>query len=163
MINRHQPSPPESSRSCVVLVEQEGKSRSNSPGYSSCDPLGSDRVRVGSTARGFAGDTNLDRLVSAALRQPIAPTPPLGEPCNGCGLCCIEEVCGIGQMLGLDGSGPCRGLRFEDGRYWCGPVRSPEAFGLSEEAAVGIGMLLGVGEGCCADIEEFERAAGGGR
>jgi hypothetical protein len=103
--------------------------------------------------------TGLDRLVAAALRQPVAPPPAYGAPCNGCGLCCIEEVCEIGQVLGLEGSGACRGLRFEDGRYWCGPVREPESFGLTAEGAEGIALLLGIDAGCCASFDGPEGSA----
>jgi hypothetical protein len=48
-----------------------------------------------------------------------------GDPCNGCGYCCITEPCGLAvQYLGAT-SGPCPALEWEAGRTWCGMVRHP--------------------------------------
>lgn len=43
---------------------------------------------------------------------PSAPAkPPLGAPCNGCGRCCQEELCHIGEMaFGDDMEAPCPAL-----------------------------------------------------
>lgn len=100
--------------------------------------------------------TSLDLLVAAALRQPVAPKPAEGAPCNGCGACCILEVCEIGVALGLDGSGACRGLRFTGERYVCGPIAEPEPFGLCADHAEALALLLGVGAGCCSSDEGLE-------
>lgn len=50
--------------------------------------------------------------------------PLEGAPCNGCGLCCIEEVCALGRELG--DTEVCRALeQAEDGSYRCGLVSDP--------------------------------------
>ena len=50
--------------------------------------------------------------------------PPEGAPCNGCGVCCIEQVCSLGQELG--DTEVCRALeRGEAGAYRCGLVTDP--------------------------------------
>ncbi|WP_455233393.1 hypothetical protein [Geopseudomonas aromaticivorans] len=50
--------------------------------------------------------------------------PPKGAPCNGCGYCCIEEVCQLGRELGDEVH--CKALiAGADGRYACGLVVDP--------------------------------------
>ena len=61
--------------------------------------------------------------------------PVLGQPCNGCGLCCAAEACAIAVIL-IPGTTPamsCPALEWEGGRSWCGMVRHP--FKYSERAA----------------------------
>lgn len=57
--------------------------------------------------------------------EPAAPSKPaLGEPCNGCGLCCLAEPCPVGIVFSLRRSGACRLLQW-DGvhqRYLCGAL-----------------------------------------
>lgn len=50
------------------------------------------------------------------------PQPAWGEPCNGCGLCCLAEPCPVGMLVSRRRSGPCSALRWDDagGRYRCG-------------------------------------------
>ena len=55
--------------------------------------------------------------------QPQAPAKPaLGQPCNGCGLCCLAEPCPLGIWASRRRSGPCAALRWDtgQGRYLCG-------------------------------------------
>ena len=57
--------------------------------------------------------------------EPLAPAKPaLGEPCNGCGLCCLAEPCPLGMVLSLRWRGACRMLRWEAAaqRYRCGAI-----------------------------------------
>ena len=57
--------------------------------------------------------------------EPQAPAKPaLGQPCNGCGLCCLAEPCPLGIVLSLRVRGACRLLRWEAGpqRYRCGAL-----------------------------------------
>ena len=74
--------------------------------------------------------------------EPLAPAKPaLGEPCNGCGLCCLAEPCPLGMVLSLRWRGACRMLRWEAAaqRYRCGAiVVSAEGLGSAGEA-VGTG------------------------
>ncbi|MDR1848891.1 MAG: hypothetical protein LBQ75_02515 [Zoogloeaceae bacterium] len=52
--------------------------------------------------------------------RPDAPQKPLaGEPCNGCGVCCLVEPCPVGVLLTLRLCGACSLLCWEDGRYLC--------------------------------------------
>lgn len=53
--------------------------------------------------------------------------PVFGSPCNGCGTCCIEEVCDFGRELG--DTEHCRALvAHEDGSYGCGLILHPYDF-----------------------------------
>lgn len=60
--------------------------------------------------------------------QPEAPPKPaLGEPCNGCGLCCLAEPCPIGMVVSLRRTGTCRALVWSETerRYQCGMLVQP--------------------------------------
>ncbi len=55
--------------------------------------------------------------------HPQAPhKPPEGEPCNGCGVCCLAEPCPVGMLVSRKRRGACDLLRWSDaqGRYVCG-------------------------------------------
>lgn len=97
--------------------------------------------------------------------------PAMYDPCNGCGVCCIVQVCYLGVELGDDKN--CKALiKNSDGSYACGLVADPYRFlpeaeletwkmidGLKPGAHVGEEELkkvyrdvLGAGKGCdCAD------------
>lgn len=50
--------------------------------------------------------------------------PAFGNPCNGCGTCCIEQVCEFGLELG--DSEHCKALvSHGDGSYSCGLIIDP--------------------------------------
>lgn len=69
-----------------------------------------------------------------------APAKPAeGEPCNGCGLCCLAEPCPLGVLVSRRRKGACAALRWSDAdqRYWCGMVADPGGVtGLSRPWAV---------------------------
>ena len=57
--------------------------------------------------------------------------PSFGDSCNGCGHCCIEEVCYYGLQLGDDIH--CKALLSNnDGSYSCGLIVSPYSYISSE-------------------------------
>lgn len=57
------------------------------------------------------------------------PKPALGEPCNGCGVCCLAEPCPLGMLLSARRRGACAALRWDGAacRYVCGAVSEPAA------------------------------------
>lgn len=86
--------------------------------------------------------------------------PAIGEPCNGCGLCCRLEVCSVGSFaLGLvpeygqRAPGPCPALT-QDGEGWtCGVMKRPTDWlpGHSRGPTVirqAWAVLIGAGIGC---------------
>lgn len=48
--------------------------------------------------------------------------PRFGTPCNGCGVCCQQEVCRVGVVAFGARPGPCPALQWHQGRFWCGLV-----------------------------------------
>ena len=87
--------------------------------------------------------------------------PPIGEPCNACGLCCRIQVCAAGSFtLGLVKTygervkGPCPALVTEpDGRQVCGMVLRPKDYapsgrGGAHDLREAIKLLIGAGAGC---------------
>lgn len=60
--------------------------------------------------------------------EPAAPPKPAwGQPCNGCGVCCLVEPCPLGMVVSRRRHGACTALRWSAGetRYVCGMVRDP--------------------------------------
>ncbi len=83
---------------------------------------------------------------------PALLPPPEGAPCNGCGACCVEQQCVIGQLwVKAPDDSACPALMRGGGRFACGLVVDPESFGLDAAAADAIGDALGVGRGCDSD------------
>lgn len=76
--------------------------------------------------------------------------PPRGSPCNGCGLCCLEEVCLIGEKMFDTNTPPCPGLVTENDRYLCGVVLEADKLPGGEI----VRRALGIGAGCCSDNAE---------
>ena len=79
------------------------------------------------------------------------PKPTFGATCNGCGVCCQQEVCRVGQVIFGAIPGPCPALTWVQGRFWCGLVlaeyharrQDPTTLPLIEHT-------LAIGRGCDA-------------
>lgn len=63
------------------------------------------------------------------LHQDAPTKPPLGTPCNGCGVCCAAEPCPAGMLIFRQRRGACPALHWEAPahRYQCGLLARPEA------------------------------------
>jgi hypothetical protein len=72
--------------------------------------------------------------------------PAFGEPCNGCGWCCREEVCELGVRVFAGAKTPCPFLREHHGRTWCGVVE--EAAEKNIAFGAHLAWQLGIGRGC---------------
>jgi hypothetical protein len=91
-------------------------------------------------------------------RSVIDRKPPHGDPCNGCGACCMATTCDLGRHL-FETSGPCPAL-MRDGphTYRCGVMTVADER-MREAAAV----VIFAGEGCDARFngepinEQFHR------
>lgn len=62
--------------------------------------------------------------------QPEAPAKPrIGQPCNGCGVCCLAEPCPLGVLLTGRRVGACDALRWDAAAalYRCGALSDPRA------------------------------------
>jgi len=66
----------------------------------------------------------------------VVDKPKIGEPCNGCGLCCESRVCRSGSSvlklvneLGKAAPGPCPAIvRRPDGTIRCGIILNPNKY-----------------------------------
>ncbi len=85
----------------------------------------------------------------------------MGEPCNGCGVCCLIQVCRNGsyvlklvQNLGEYVPGPCPAIiRAPDGKITCGIVAYPNRYLKKSQYPPHIlskyfAHLIGSGTGC---------------
>lgn len=99
------------------------------------------------------------RLIEIHAAAP--PKPAWGQPCNGCGLCCLAEPCPLGMVVSRRRRGACRALMWVDaeGCYRCGLLAAPRGFlprGM-RWAAPGLARLarrwIAAGIGCDAAIE----------
>lgn len=63
------------------------------------------------------------------LRVEAPGKPAIGQPCNGCGVCCASEPCPVGVLVSRRRHGACAALVWaeETGRYRCGMVEDPAA------------------------------------
>lgn len=60
--------------------------------------------------------------------HPAAPPKPAeGQPCNGCGVCCLSAPCPIGIVLSRRLQGACVALQWSapERRYVCGMLTAP--------------------------------------
>jgi hypothetical protein len=83
--------------------------------------------------------------------------PPMGSPCNHCGLCCKTDLCVIGrQVYGEFVKAPCPALRMsQGGASSCGLVADPAAYvhhkggaRHAERLATAAKLVIGAGVGC---------------
>jgi len=86
--------------------------------------------------------------------------PPIGDPCNGCGLCCRAQICAAGSFTmglvdryGERADGPCPALvEQEGGGFACGMVLRPRDYALGRAGAhdlrEAVKMMIGAGAGC---------------
>ena len=59
-----------------------------------------------------------------------APTKPaFGQPCNGCGVCCLVAPCPLGQIVSRRRRSVCAALVWNETQhhYRCGMVEDPRA------------------------------------
>ncbi|MFT4012323.1 MAG: hypothetical protein QM682_02760 [Paracoccus sp. (in: a-proteobacteria)] len=100
----------------------------------------------------------------------ILAKPPHGQPCNGCGLCCMAERCPLAVVVFGPGD-RCPALEDQGGlRFGCGLIANPLRYaprlvkrhgGAAVSAAAAV--LVGAGHGCDAQTPgepyDFEAAA----
>lgn len=108
--------------------------------------------------------------------EPSAPSKPLeGQPCNGCGVCCLAEPCPLGVLLTGRRTGACDALRWDvaGGLYRCGALSEPQAVlihrlpemlsGIAPLAAWGLPRLarrwISAGSGCDCSLEAIAAEA----
>lgn len=108
----------------------------------------------------FRSASHTGPTMSASLRiirvEPLAPTKPsVGEPCNGCGVCCLAEPCPAGMVASGSWRGPCRMLRWDvqDRRYRCGLVDADATSTWARWRSAAARRWIGAGTGCDCSLE----------
>ncbi|MCU0943103.1 MAG: hypothetical protein MUE35_11190 [Hydrogenophaga sp.] len=64
------------------------------------------------------------RMQVVHIHRDAPAQPAWGEPCNGCGVCCLAEPCPLGRWISGRRTGACDALRWDaaQARYRCGAV-----------------------------------------
>lgn len=94
--------------------------------------------------------------------HPEAPAKPAaGQPCNGCGVCCLVEPCPVGMLVSRRRHGACKALVWADaeGRYRCGLLQAGHGPNLWRTVwRRWAARWISAGSGCDASLE-IERPA----
>jgi hypothetical protein len=99
--------------------------------------------------------------------QAGAPAKPaLGEPCNGCGVCCAWQPCPLGVLVSRRRHGACAALQWQphDGQYRCAMVSGARSLwpALPRWAERGLQHLarrwIAAGQGCDCALETATEA-----
>jgi hypothetical protein len=112
-------------------------------------------------------DVSLSRQI-IFLHQAAPPKPAVGQPCNGCGVCCAAETCPVARVFLLQWRGACRALTWNDAEqhYRCGLLESPQAYlrgwpaWLEVWVRRGVRRWIAVGVGCDSVVEAGVEATG---
>jgi hypothetical protein len=67
----------------------------------------------------------IEKVIHLHRAAPLKPH--VGEPCNGCGVCCALETCPVARLRFMKKDGPCPALAWSDQeqRYHCGILMQP--------------------------------------
>jgi len=94
--------------------------------------------------------------------HPQAPrAPAYGQPCNGCGLCCLTEPCPLGMLVSRRRSGSCAALVWSEQAqaYRCSVLLTPRRFlaWLPEGFVRAIARRwIAAGSGCDAHLQRVD-------
>jgi len=97
--------------------------------------------------------------------HPDAPRKPAeGQPCNGCGVCCLAEPCPVGVLVSRRRHGACAALQWSqaDQRYVCGLLAARGEGWLSRALHRLLSRWIAAGIGCDSDLEPSGQATSGG-
>lgn len=94
------------------------------------------------------------------LHRTAPDKPALGEPCNGCGVCCALETCPAGRLRFQRAAGPCPALAWSttENRYHCGLLTQPGHYlwvppALQGFASRCLARWIAAGQGCDCTAE----------
>jgi hypothetical protein len=90
------------------------------------------------------------------VSEQILKKAPHGTPCNGCGGCCMQTRCPLGEEVFGPG-GRCPALESLWPRYVCGLITNPGKYAPrivmkhgAEAASAAAAFIIGAGSGCDA-------------
>lgn len=98
-------------------------------------------------------------IIHLHLAAPAKPQE--GQPCNGCGVCCMLETCPAARLRFMQKVGPCPALEWSDQamRYYCGFLLDPGRYlpGLPHAAerlaSAALARWIAAGQGCDCSAE----------
>jgi len=93
--------------------------------------------------------------------HPGAPAKPAeGQPCNGCGICCLAEPCPVGVLVSRRRHGACKALQWSDAghRYVCGLMAARGEGLLARALTRLLSRWIAAGIGCDSDLEPSGQA-----
>ncbi len=83
--------------------------------------------------------------------------PAYGSPCNACGRCCQDELCGLAKRVFGPRLGPCPALTEQGDCFGCGLIIAPQRYAPmqasihgEEELRNAAALLCAAGAGCDA-------------
>jgi hypothetical protein len=88
--------------------------------------------------------------------HPEAPSkPPVGQPCNGCGVCCLAEPCPVGMVISRRRHGACKALTWvnPESRYRCGLLLSTQSSWWQRLWRAWSARVISAGSGCDAWLD----------
>ena len=94
------------------------------------------------------------QIVHIHLEAP--PKPAWGQPCNGCGVCCLSEPCPLGMLLSRRRNGACVALQWDDAQscYGCGALEVTGGKGrLARWTRWLVRRWIAAGQGCDCSLE----------
>lgn len=95
-------------------------------------------------------------MMDVRLHAAAPPKPPVGTPCNGCGVCCAIAPCPLSHWLLGHRQGACPALTWRgeqgDARYVCGLVVAPTGIARWLPRRLVL-RWIGAGSGCDCDAE----------
>jgi hypothetical protein len=88
--------------------------------------------------------------------------PPHGQPCNGCGQCCMDQLCPLGVgLFGEPWDRRCPALEPDGDKFICGLIAHPMAYNMRMTLLHGrevmsrtAAHLVGAGRGCDAQLDD---------
>lgn len=101
-------------------------------------------------------------------KQRVLPYPEPGDPCNGCGDCCLNQLCPVAlKVLDLtpaEADQPCPLIDWDGDVARCGVITKPEqtapilsAIHGPEKIAQAASLVLTVGSGCTSEPDRASR------
>ena len=108
--------------------------------------------------------TQRERIIM--IQAPAPAHPGVGQPCNGCGWCCLWQPCPLGVVVTRRRQGPCHALVWsaEQSVYRCGLMTAPRAFAPWLPAALVRRVArrwIAADTRCDADLERSDIDSGG--
>ena len=96
----------------------------------------------------------MDKPTQVIQIHPDAPPKPaLGQPCNGCGVCCLAEPCPLGVILSRRLKGACVALRWDGARYECGALTAQPSGLVGRVGGWLVRRWIAAGAGCDCSLE----------